>query len=772
MIELRAGDRVLAGLTYATVLPDCDCETWSEAGWVWALDWADKGGEVLGRWLPPPGVSSATGAGLSAAGAAKYAAHPTCEVLTFSYDLKDGRGERRWRPGEPPPFDLWAHVGGGGLLESHNAGFEWWVWLHVLTKRYGWPPLPTRQQRCSMAKARAWGLPGALGKIAEVLRADVQKDKAGVDLMKQFSMPRQPTKTDRRRRCMPEDDPVSFVRYRNYCGTDIATESAISLRIPDLSPAEQEWWEIDQLINRRGVQVDMPSVSAGIAIMEQAFERYNTELFRITDGAVQRASELQKLQEWLRGHGVYMDAMDEDALAEALKMMPSGAPRRALEIRQRVGSASVKKLYAIYNQATDDGRLHDLYIFHGARTGRPTGDGPQPTNLPKGKLRVVKCEGCGRHSSGGHEFCPWCNACLLGVDAIDWEQAPEAAVDVLAVVAERNLDRLEHFFGDAFLTLSGSLRSIFCAGPGCELVSSDYSAIEAVVLAELAGETWRQELFRNGGKIYEASGARIQGLSYDDVIEHKKRTGSHHPCRKVGKVAELAGGYQGWIGAYKAFGADEFMTDDEIKATILAWRKASPMIVRMWGGQLVDGLTGEPCVPWCPTATFAPYGLEGAAIQAVLNPGQEFAYRSISYRVHDDVLYCRLPSGRHIAYHTPRLRPSARTEGTYSLSYWGWNTNPKNGAVGWVQMDTWGGKLTENVVQAVARDIFRDAVVRLWRAGYYTVLHTYDEIAAEIPKGWGSIEEFERLMSEMPAWAQGWPIFAVDGWRGERYRKG
>jgi DNA polymerase len=187
------------------------------------------------------------------------------------------------------------------------------------------------------------------------------------------------------------------------------------------------------------------------------------------------------------------------------------------------------------------------------------------------------------------------------------------------------------------------------------------------------------------------------------------------------------------------------------------------MIVKMWGGQI----RGKP---WAPDR-WELFGLEGAAIAAVQNPGRCFAYRSISYGVKGDALYCRLPSGRYVTYHKPRLAPSSRWEGQLELTFEGWNTNPKNGPMGWIRMQTFAGRLFENVVQAVARDIMAHAVVNLERAGYPLVLRVHDELVAEVPCGFGSVEEFETIMGQLPAWAAGWPIRAAGGWRGKRYRK-
>ena len=772
--ELPYGTRLVAGIGFSTVYAEADCETYSEAGYIWNPDHVNARGNPEPRWESLPGFNDQT-RGLKAVGAAVYTEHPSCEVLTFSYNLKDGRGKRRWKPGDPNPQDLFDHVARGLYVESHNCGFEFWVWKNVLTPRYGWPLIPHDQQRCSMAKARAHGLPGGLDPLGEVLDISLKKDPAGRALLNKFSVPQKPTKSDPRTRHRPEEEPVQAERLYRYCDRDIEAEGEASSLIPDLDPGELEWWQIDQLINRYGVAVDLPTVRAAINVIEQAFDRYNAELREITGGVVQRASELQKLKGWLGAHGVYCGAMDEDALEDLLKERARFPPQcvRALELRQLIGSASVKKLYAMNHQATRAGRLHELFSYHAARTGRATGNGPQPTNLPNSGPDVNLCV-CGRHYGLAKTACPWCGRPkppappppLPNRSVVEW--SAEAAADAIEVLSSGSLDAVEYYFDTAVPLASACLRGMFVAADGHDLISSDYTAIEAVVLAELAGEQWRIDLFKAGGKIYEASGAKIEGLTYDEVIDYKKRTGNHHPCRKKGKVNELACGFGGWVGALVQFGADEFMTEDEMKASIVAWRAASPEIVRFWGGQFADS-RGFPCASWMRDARPGMTGLEGAAIQAVMYPGTEFAHRGIAYFVRADVLYCRLLSGRHLAYHRPRLRQSDR--GGLALSYEGWNTNPKNGPVGWIRMDTYGGKLTENVVQATARDILVHAIVNLWRAGYATVLHVYDEIIAEVAQGWGSVEEFERIMGVMPAWAQGWPIRAAGGWRGRRYRK-
>lgn len=737
--DLRAGTKLVAGAGFSTVLPDLDFETYSEAGFVWnGVKW-----EALPR-------ASKGQKGLNVVGAARYAEHPTTEILCLAYDLKDGRGRRLWKPGDPPPQDLFDHIAAGGLLEAWNVGFERKIWEKVCV---GWPRVPRAQWRCAMAKARAHALPGKLDNAAKVLGTIAQKDKRGKQLLDLYSVPRQPTKKNLALRNLPVD-PALY----DYCDQDIVTEAEISSHVPDLLPFELEYWQADQEINERGVQIDLEAVQACIAIVEAALARYNAELHTLTGGAVGAASEIQKLSTWLHGQGVHLNSLAEEDVQAALKdtTLPPAAAR-ALEIRALVGSASVKKLFAMSNSACADGRLRDLFSFHGARTGRTTGGGPQPTNLPNSGPSVLLCDDCCRHFGAGKAKCPWCGGVgsryLQDGSPVLW--GAEAVEDALLVLKSGSLALAEMFFGEALPAISGCLRGMFVAAPGHDLVCSDYSAIEAVVLAELAGEKWRQEVFRTHGKIYEASAARELGIPIEEVTKEQ---------RKTFKVMELACGYGGGVGSMIAFGAGEFMTEDQMAASVRRWRAASPAIVEFWGGQRrKNPATGR----WEPEM----FGIEGAAVQAVLYPGKEFGYRGITYRMIGDALYCRLLSGRYLTYHRPRLSPSTRRFGEHTLSFEGWNTNPKSGPVGWIRMDTYGPKLVENIDQGTARDIQSHGIVAQEKAGYHIALHVYDENIAEVPEGWGSVEEFERIMTTLPAWCADWPVRAAGGWRGKRYRK-
>ena len=894
---LPAGTKIWAFHGWSTVYPDFDFETYSEAGYVYNPE--------ASMFVQPPRAASGK-VGLKLVGSAVYARHPSTEVMSMAYNLKDGLGTRLWHPECGwLPVDLFALIMSGGLLEAHNAGFENEIWNNVCVPKYGFPPLPTKQLRCSMAKAAAFALPSGLEKLSIAINAAVKKDTEGANLMRKLSVPRKPTKNNPALRYTRVANPNEFQRQDIYNINDITAESEVSAMLPDLQPDELDLWLLDQEINLRGVHIDKESLEGCISIVEQAFARYQTELQNICGGYydekgkwvwnVSTPSEVANMRVFLAAKGVQTSSLDAEQVTALLKRddLPPDC-RRVLEIRDMLGASSVKKLFAMLHQLCPDDRVRGLFAFCGAdRTGRFAGRGAQPQNMPSSGPTLNQCDkinGCGHYFHNKLATCPWCHVdAAFSESGKEWN--PDAVDQALKVIRAKNLDWVEHYYGDAIAVVSGCLRGLFTAAPGKDLVSSDFSAIEAVVLAELAGEQWRIDVFKTHGKIYEMSAAKISGVPFEEIIDYKKRTGEHHPLRKkLGKVAELASGYSGWIGAWKNFGADKFMNDEEIKQAILAWRDASPMVVELWGGQW-----RKHPKKWEFTPEF--YGLEGAVVQAIMNPGTAYSYRYITYVVQADVLYCQLPSGRLLSYHTPRLYQGTDQRG---LSIWKITFMGQNAVTGaWERQETYSGKLCENCLakgtlvathrgwipiehvrktdkvfdgeewvshsgviykgkqecapldgvsmtpdhlvmtdsgwkprkdikfsveikhlqtlvfkqtaplrkplvgrqkvydivncglrnrfvvlgdhgpfivhnctQAVARDILTYAMRNLERAGYHIVLHIHDEIVSEVDKDFGSIEEFEKIMSTMPPWAADWPIKASGGWRGLRYRKG
>jgi DNA polymerase len=730
-----------------------DVETYSEAGYRWDA--------LAGKWARLVGSREY---GLPAVGSAAYAEHPSTEILCLAYALP-GQPVQTWRQGDAPPEALLAWVRAGLPVRAHNRAFEDGIWHHVAVARMGWPWIASDQWRCSMATAHVNNYPGSLARLGEALGLDVRKDDDGKRLIKMFCVPHNPTKAEPGRlRIRPEDAPSDFDKLVAYCARDVETERAASLSMRSMTSAEHRAWSIDQQINARGTAVDLPSVRDLIAVMSQAVARYETECLALTEGI--KPSQVAELLRWLHGRGVHLDTLDEDAATEALTRPDLPADiTRVLEIRLLASAASVKKLYALERMCSADGRMRNLYVHHGARTGRPTGQGPQATNLPKDGP-ALHWDALGAPYGQHTLLSPWCGSLPAAPKPGGMTSGPwtwEACDAVLAIAARRDVREMERFFGSPLKAIMGTVRGLFVAGPGMELISSDYTAIEAVVAAAIAGEQWRLDAFERGDDIYLTSISRNTGISLEEYAAYKRTHGHHHPDRQRGKVGELAGGFGGWIGSWRAFGAQG--TDAELKQEVLAWRKASPAIVEMWGGQ-GRGFPGSR--DYYPER----YGLEGAALNAIERPGTRFAYRAISFQVDDGTLAMRLPSGRELLYHGIGTYPSPRREGELAISFMTENSNPKYGPVGWVRMETYAGRLFENAVQAIAHDIQRHGIELLEANGYPVVMHTYDEMVSEVPNGFGTIEEYERLMTLLPPWAFGWPIKAAGGWRGHRYRKG
>ena len=741
----------------------------------------------LGRWVAPEGAAKP---GIAAVGAAVYCEHPTTEILTVSYDLVDRRGIRRWRPGETLPWDLMNHLSDPDApIEAHNAFFELsWV-EKIAGPQHGWVVPDRSKWRCSMATALVAQRPGALANLGDVLGLSEKKDKEGDRLIKKFCIPQQPivglidkkTGAVKRpdqpaRRIYPHDDPEDFERLCEYCDQDVRTEMAAMERLPPLSDMELAAWQMTMAQNTLGMAVDREGVAACINILNQVLERYGQECRDLTGFNV---TQLDKLKGWLSAFGIHTDSLDAEHMA-ALLARPdiTGIPRRVLELRERTGSASVKKTYGLFNRINSDNRVRDMVVHHGTRPGRPTGAEIQPLNLPKAGPKLSWC-GCGKPLMPA-PTCPWCGEVQPPMPRTAWQ--PPMVDPVLEIMSLGSLDMVEQFFGDAMTAIQGCVRGLFTAGPGKMLVSTDYSSLQAVVAACLAGEQWRIDAFRRNDPIYLLGASKITGKPLQFYLDWFEEHGEHHPDRQhIGKVSELACIFGGWLGSYKAFGSTE--PDDVIKKQILAWRDASPMFVEMWGGQWRGP-------PWRRERAEL-YGLEGMFIAAVQNPGQYFEYRGIGfvYDVGADCLEMLLPPcdghRRPLRYHEPRLTPSFRNPDELSISYMTWNTNVKYGGRGWVRMETWGSRLMENCVMGVEVDIQRFGAKLMAAHGYPLVLSVYDENVAEIPidkpltlglppvEGLDPyVQEIEHLLAIMPPELEGWPIRAAGGFRARRYRKG
>ena len=743
---MRSGDTFLAGASIAVAQPTLDFETYSEAGYRWD--------ETQRKWQSLEGIRN-TERGLKVVGTYNYVQHPTFEVLCLTYNLLDGTGWHFWKPpaelppwpelvvlfgsgGSKHPEDLLRHVAAGKPIAGWNSGgFEYVVWNEYCVKRWGWPPLRIEQLHDDMAKARMWALPGSLGDTGDVLRLVNKKDPAGDALIRKLTVPRNPTKANPALRWTRETAPEDFARFDAYNVQDGVSELEASTKIPELCPREREIWEVDQRINHRGMQIDLKAVADCIAIVEQCVERYSAELATKTNYHVLKHTDVQGTLAWMQSRGVYLPNLDEDMVAESLKQPYPEDVLRVLKIRQTLSFGSVKKLYGLRAQTCADGRLRLQYGYAAAHTQLWNSYGVQVANLYKGKL-----------------------------------DKPEKVDAALATIASRSLEYVEAMYGDALECVADCLRSMIVAAPGHRLIASDFTAIQAVVAAGLAGERWILEVFRTHGKIYEAMASRLTGKPLEFYIEFRKVNKKHHPDRQLGKLACLSAFFGAWINGWKRFGAEEYGDDDWLKETILKTRAGIPSIVELWGGQTRNKFQ------WDERPEL--YGLEGAAISAVLNPGQCYHYHNVRFMVYNDCLYCQPPGNSSpLVYHEPKLEPSRREYSRpweLELSYMGWNSNATKGKAGWVRMKLYGGLLLQNADANVARQFQADGLVRCERSGIYLpVMHTHDEIVTEVRDGGGSVDEYLSLINvpregcyddEGP-----WPIRAPSADETHRYGK-
>lgn len=742
------GTQFVAGIGVATVLPDFDFETFSEAGYLWRPE--------LRKWKSLPGLSDQN-RGLKAVGARNYVEHPSFRILSLAWNLKDGRGERWWRPPELDDLfpatrtgqladvrELIDYVHSGGLIEAFNIGFEYTVWNFHCVPVLRWPELKQEQCRCAMAKSRASAYPGSLDDVGSVLKLSERKDPAGDRLIRKLTVPRNPTKGNPELRWTPLTAKEDFAKFYEYNRQDIRTEAEASVRTPDLTPRELQIWLTDLRINMRGMQIDTAAVEDCIAVIEQADRKYNGELAAITHNAVDGSTDVQGMLAWCRTQGVVLYNLDEDTIEEALKRKDYPANvLRVLRIRQLLAFGSVKKYYALRAQTTPYGRLFDQYVYYGAHTGLWNGRGVQPANLYKGIF-----------------------------------SKPEDAERAIQLMRSRCLELIEYEYHphDALEVVASCLRSMIVARPGHRLISADFTAIQAVATSCMANERWRIEVFRTHGKIYEAMASMLTGKPLQYYLDYRKEHGKHHPDRQLGKLAVLSADFGAWISGWKRFGAEEYGDDDFIKSLILRTRDAIPNVVKFWGGQTLNKFKYNEQQHL--------FGLEGAAVSAILEPGKCFSSNpgsplGVLYQIHEDILYCRPPSGGFIRYHAPRLQPSTRNYASpweYEMSYEGYNSNQQKGPIGWIRMKLYGGVQCQNTISHMCREIQADTIVRLEHHGYPVVMHTHDENVTEVPNGFGSLQAYNGLVRIMPDWAvcedgQQWPVKVPDAWEAYRYGK-
>lgn len=624
---------------------------------------------------------------LAQCGVYRYCDDPSFRILLCSCSVDDGDVVTvDLASGEQLPAEVVAALDDPSVVKwAYNAAFERTCLSAYLGYRLdpaGW--------RCSMVWAATLGLPLSLKDVGAVLGLDHQKLAEGKDLIRYFSLP---SKTGTRH--LPADDPDAWELFKQYNARDVEVETAIRRKLSHHPVSDDVWeqYEADQRINDRGIHIDTQLATNAMVCDEQYRERALARAQELT-GLDNPASPLQ-LQGWLNEQGCQIGSMAKEDVDTALDTA-TGEVKDALELRQDLSKSSVAKYRKMADATCSDNRAHGLLQFYGAsRTGRWAGRLVQVQNLPRNYL-------------------------------------PDLA-QARSLVRHSDFDALELLYPSVPDTLSQLIRTAFIPSKNHRFIVADYSAIEARVLAWLAGEEATLAAFKNGEDLYCATASAMFGVP---VEKH----GANGELRQKGKIAVLACGYNGSVGALKAMGALKMgLTEGELQPIVDAWREANPNIVAMWRD------------------------VDQAAIEAIATR-RTVALGNLSFTATKGMLFITLPSGRRLAYVKPGLGVN-RFGGT-SVTYWGQGINRK-----WRQLETYGGKLVENIVQAAARDLLAEAITRIEKAGHQVVMHIHDEVVIDEPTGSGTtVADICTLMNQLPTWAMGLPIDAA-GYECDFYMK-
>lgn len=691
------------------ILDDPTVETAAAAGIALHIDFETRGQVDLRR-----------------SGAHVYAEDPDTDVWCACYAIDEGP-IATWLPKDPPPEDLVAHVQRGGQLWAHNSVFERLIWKHILTPRYGWPLPKLEQWNCTLARAYAMALPGSLENAAASVGLTETKDAAGYKMMMRMAKPRRTINN----RPVWWDEPKRIQRLVTYCRQDVVVERELHRRLNYLREQEHRIWLLDQRINDRGLRVDYDLCLIARELVIQAMNKLNTEIRLISDGHILTVNSVTQIINYCKFRGVksqdrngkdqVLESIRADAIEELLCRddLP-GKVRRVLEIRREASKVSVQKISALIKSRSKDGYVRGLLAYHAASTGRWAGRRFQPQNIKR---------------------------------PVNHDQDT-----LISIVRNRSISAIELLTNSTLETISDILRGLIVATPGKRLYVADYANIEGRALAWLADETWKVDAFKAydagvGPDLYKLAYARAFMVPLEQIDPEQ---------RQLGKVMELALGYQGGVGAFQsmAYNYGVKVSDERANALKKAWRDAHPNIVQFW------------------------YDIEAAALNAVRQPGRIWSCDRLRFRMVGPFLYMQLPSGRALSYPYAKIMnlPTPWKDHTGKLVRKDMLTyktviNPSNSrrvapdrdnTPQWSRISAYGGLLTENAVQAIARDVMAEAMLRLELAGFPVILTVHDEIVAET-RG-KAVSEFQTIMEQVPDWASGFPIVAK-AWAGDRYKK-
>jgi DNA polymerase len=628
---------------------------------------------------------------LSKAGVYRYADSDDFEILLFGYAVDTGEVQViDLACGEKIPAAIIEALSDDAVIKwAFNAQFE-----RVCLSHYVKHWLAPGSWHCTMVWSATLGLPLSLEGVGSVLGLDRQKLKAGHDLIKYFCMPCTPTKANAgRTRNLPQHDREKWQRFTFYNQRDVETEMSIQKRLSIFPVSATEWqhYKLDQEINDRGIQIDTTLVRQAI-VCDDTFRHTHLKIAQELTGLENPNSPIQ-LKEWLAANGMPLPSLSKSEVATALETA-TGTVKTVLELRQQLAKSSVKKYTAMEAAKCHDGRIHGLLQFYGAnRTGRWSGRLVQVQNLPQNHL-------------------------------------PDLAL-ARSLIKSGQFDMVELLYDSVSSVLSELIRTACIPKQGCRFFVADFSAIEARVIAWLAKESWRMKVFAAGGDIYCASASQ---MFHVPVVKH----GVNGHLRQKGKIAELALGYGGSVGALKAMGAIEMgIPEEELPPLVAAWRTTNPHIVKLWWD--IDRAT-KKCVK------------EHVSTEA----------HGICFKYQSGCLFLQLPSGRRLSYVKPRI--ALNRFGKEAVTYEGIGSTKK-----WERLESYGAKFVENIVQATSRDILAEAMERLNEAGFNIVMHVHDEVIVEAPRD-ASLTTICTIMEQPPDWADGLLLHA-DGYVCDFYQK-
>lgn len=638
---------------------------------------------------------------LTKSGLYKYVQPSDFEILLFAYSFDDEPVEvvdLTQKGRTLPQRVLWALQDPNVKKTAFNAAFEWYCINKFFVS-------PLEQWACTMVHAYYAGYAGGLGLVAEAMGMppDKKKDTAGKALIKLFCCPNgKKTKKHPYDRVLPKHEPEKWQLFIEYCRQDVVVEKAIKERLDKypLPEQEQRYWIMDQAINSGGVGTAMPLIDGALYIKD-AVEQELKENIRAITGTDNPNSDDQ-VKAWIfETAGIEVKSLEKKVVEDVLDAV-SAFPEvvTVLNLRKQLKKSSLAKYATLKDGTCADGRFRGMLQFYGAKTGRWAGRAVQPQNLPRNYMATL-------------------------------DTARE-------LVMQKNVEGLKMIYGNVQDTASQLIRTAFVPVEGCIFAVADYSAIEARVIAWLAGENWKLDVFRTHGKIYEASASAMFGVPLEKITKGNPE----YELRAKGKVAELALGYQGGAGSLISMGALKMgLEEEELPDIVRRWRASNPRIKDLW------------------------WKLDRAAVQCVKYGTPQYLQKGIVLSRDREYLFITLPSGRQLFYLHPGILPNRW--GDDAISYEGRGVSKK-----WVTLETYGGKLTENIVQAIARDCLAEAMYKLHCAGYKICFHVHDEVILEIPEDDSvyNLDNAIKIMCEPPAWAPDLPLNA-DGFTSDYYKK-